>query len=329
MINLVLAVLVGYGSYVALQNDLTTLGSLVASLILVPRTFPSFRKLMDTMFKPSYIAEEVETINDLLTLKPENRGDTVQQLDEIYSLKFKDVNFDYGRNSKFTMNDINFELKKGEKLGVLGLSKSGKTTLSDLIAKIIRVKQGSISINNCDINKINTYYLRELIAIVPQDSKLFYGTIEENIRYPFEFDEYKYNDALNRSQLKSVINALDKRDRTIVDENTDLLTPSQKQKIALANALYKDSKIIVLDEATSKMDQETEQEITNEIYKLKNKIIIMISNRIHNLTNCDKILILNNGRVVEYGKTSELLDNKKSTFAKMMTEQVTSKIRVG
>lgn len=329
LLNLILALAVGIGSYFALLNDLTTLGSLVATLILIPYTFPSLRRLIDTKIRPSFIASEVEDINNILSLKPENRGDTVQQLDEIYSFKFSEVNFDYGRDTKFAMTDINFELKKGEKLGVLGLAKSGKTTLSDLITKIVRVKQGSISINNCDINKINTYYLRELIAIVPQEAKLFHGTIEENIRYPYSFDEYKYNDALNKCRLKLVINNLEKRDKTIVDDETTLLSPSEKQKIALANALYKDSKIVVLDEATSKMDSAAEQEITEEIYKLKNKIVIMISNRIHNLTKCDKILILNNGRVVEYGKTSDLLDNKKSTFAKMMSEYEKSKTRVG
>jgi ABC-type multidrug transport system fused ATPase/permease subunit len=93
--------------------------------------------------------------------------------------------------------------------------------------------------------------------------------------------------------------------------------------------LYKDSKIVLLDDATVKMDQNTEQEIVDEIYKLKNKIIIMISNRIHNLTKCDKIMILNNGRIIEYGKTEDLLDNKKSTFAKMMSEYEVTKTRVG
>lgn len=329
ILNILLSLMIGYGAYLSVQNDLTTLGSTIATLLLLPIVFPSFRKIMDTNFRPSFISTEIEDINDILSLKPENRGDTVQQLDEIYSFKFKDVNFDYGRDTKFSMVDINFELKKGEKLGVLGLSKSGKTTLADLITKITRVKQGSISINNCDINKINTYYLRELIAIVPQDAKLFSGTIEENIRYPFGFDEYKYNDALNRCRLKPLINNLDKRDKTLINDNSSFISTSDKQKIVLANALYKDSKIVVLDEATAKMDQATEQEIIEEIYKLKNKIIINISNRIHNLTKCDKILILNNGRVVEYGKTSELLENNKSTFAKMMNEYEGTKTRVG
>ena len=131
-------------------------------------------------------------------------------------------------------------------------------------------------------------------------------------------DEYKYNDSLNKCHLKDKIFSLSNRDET--NARKAEFTNADIQKIALANAFYKDSPIMILDDATSKLDAATEHDIMSEIYKLKNKITIIISNRITNLTKCDKILIINNGKVAEYGKTEELLEDKHSSYARMIQE---------
>lgn len=328
-LDIVFACFVWIGGYLITRtNNYKIVGSLIAVMFFIPQILRSVRRLIGIMVFPQNVEKEIEALDEIFNLRPENRAESIQQLDEIYSIKFKDVAFDYEKNGKFNLENINFEIKKGEKLGILGLSNSGKTTVADLLTKIIRPKQGSILINNCDLNKINSYYLRELIAVVPQEFKLIRGTIENNITYPLPFDEYKYNDALNKCRLKQVLANIDKRDQAMVSDDTDILTVAEKQKIALANAFYKDAKIFLLDEATSKLDQTSENEIMNEIYKLKNKVIIVISNRIYNLSKCDKILILNNGRIIEYGKTSELLADSHTTFARMMDEYEQTKIRV-
>ena len=328
-LDIVFACFVWIGGYLITRtNNYKIVGSLIAVMFFIPQILRSVRRLIGIMVFPQNVEKEIEALDEIFNLRPENRAESIQQLDEIYSIKFKDVAFDYEKNGKFNLENINFEIKKGEKLGILGLSNRGKTTVADLLTKIIRPKQGSILINNCDLNKINSYYLRELIAVVPQEFKLIRGTIENNITYPLPFDEYKYNDALNKCRLKQVLANIDKRDQAMVSDDTDILTVAEKQKIALANAFYKDAKIFLLDEATSKLDQTSENEIMNEIYKLKNKVIIVISNRIYNLSKCDKILILNNGRIVEYGKTSELLADSHTTFARMMDEYEQTKIRV-
>lgn len=324
----IMLIMVTVGGYFTIhQEKQFTLGIMFASVLLLAELYPSFKYVMDCLNTPSRIKTIMAEVDEILSMKPENRADTVQQLDEIYSLKCKEVSFDYGLNSKFTLDDINFELKKGERLGILGLSNSGKTTLTDLLLKVIRPKQGSILVNNCDINKVNTYYLRDLITAVPQEYPILRGTFEQNITYPLPFDEYKYNDALNRTRLKPLLNSLEQRDQTVIHNALPTLTPSDKQKIGIANAFYKDSKIYIFDDATSKMSPDLEKDIIEEIYRLKNKIIILISNRIYNLIKCDKILILNNGRIVEYGKTSELLENNKSTFARLVGEQGLLKVR--
>ena len=329
LVDIIFSIIIWVGAFALLGKNATSqIGTILVSFIIIPQIFNSFSKIQDLKIHPENIQQYITQLDEIYSLKPENRADTVQQLDEIYSLKFKDVCFDYGQGSTFELDTINFEIKKGEKLGILGLGNSGKTTIADLMTKIIRPKQGSVLLNNCDLNKINSYYLRELISVIPQNIKLINDTIQNNVTYPLPFDEYKYNDALNKTNLKPIISRLEARDQTLITDDSKLLTESESQLIAIANAFYKDSKIFLLDEATSKFDQKTENEIMEEVYKLKNKIILIMSNRIHNLVNCDKIIVLNNGRILEYGKTSELLSDQKSTFARMVKDLDQTKSKV-
>ena len=156
------------------------------------------------------------------------------------------------------------------------------------------------------------------MTYVPEEYHLLNTTIEENVTYPLSLDEYKYNDALNKCKLKDLIFSLPQRDET--NARLANLSAADIQKISLANAFYKESSIIILDDATSKLDSVTEEAIMNEFYKLKNKISIVITSRINTVVKCDKILIISNGRVVEYGTVEELLSRRNSTFAKMVAD---------
>ena len=306
------------------NNDNYNIGNIVSCIVLTPQIYVSFKNLVDTYLDNPMINESYEKLDKIYAIRQESRSESVPSLEEVHSLKFNTVSFDYasyGLEGKMKLDNIDFEVKKGEKLGILGLSGSGKTTIADLISKIIRPKQGNVLINNCDINKLKTDYLRDIVTYVPQDFQLFDGTIEQNIIYPLVLDEYKYNDALNKCRLKDLIFSLPKRDESTINEAN--LKPNEIQKISLANAFYKDSPIMILDEATSKLDSSSETEILNEIYKLKNKITIIISNRIYNLAKCDKVMIISEGKVVEYGKTDELLQNPKSSFYRMLNENHT------
>ena len=274
--------------------------------------------LLDVHYTRIPVEEEYEKLDRIFSTKIEFRSETIPSLEEVHSLKFNAVSFDYsnyGLDDKVHLDKIDFEIKKGEKLGIIGLPGSGKTTIADLITKIIRPKQGNVLINNCDINKLNTTYLRDIVTCIAQDFELLDTSIEDNITYPLSMDEYKYNDSLNKCRLKDLIFSLPDRDAT--NARKAKLSASDIQKIAMAHAFYKDSPIILLDDATSKLDTITEDEIMNEFFKLKNKISIVISNRINSIVKCDKVLIISNGKVSEYGRVDELLANKNSAFAKM------------
>ena len=307
------------------QNDMDWIyrkvGVIIGCALLVPTVVFVFREMLELYYLTIDTEAEVAKIDNILNLRAERRSENVPSLEEIHSLKFNNVAFDYsiyGAKHMVNLEKIDFEVKKGERLGIIGLPGSGKTTIADLITKLIRPRQGNVLINNCDINKLNTNYLRSIVTYVPEDYKLLNASIETNVTYPFDLDEYKYNDALNKCKLKDLIFTLPQRDETNAKEVT--LSKSDIQKISLANAFYKDSPIMVLDDATSKLDSTTEDEIMTEFYKLKNKISIVITSRIHNVIKCDKILILSNGKIVEYGNVDELLAKKDSTFAVMAAE---------
>lgn len=302
------------------------IGSFVACIAISPKIITTFKTIYDLYVTQINVDAEIAKLDRIYAIKLERRSENVPSLEEIHSLKFNTVSFDYvsyGVNNKVTLDKIDFEIKKGEKLGIVGLAGSGKTTIADLITKVIRPRQGNVLINNCDINKLNTYYLRDIVTYVPQDYKLIDASIEENVIYPLPLDEYKYNDALNKCKLKDLIFSLPQRDAT--NARNANLSASDIQKISLANAFYKESSIIILDEATSKLDPITENEVMEEFLKLKNKISIIMTSRISSVVKCDKVLILSNGKVVEYGKVSELLENKSSSFAKMVSDDYFNK----
>jgi len=296
-------------------------GSIIGCVALSPKVISTFKLMVDLYYTKIDTDAECLKLDKILTLKAERRLENISSLEEIHSLKLSNVSFDYNTydiSDKVILDKINFEIKKGEKLGIIGLPGSGKTTIADLITKVIRPKVGSVLINNCDINKLNTQYLRNIVTYVPEEYHLLNTTIEENVTYPLSLDEYKYNDALNKCKLKDLIFSLPQRDET--NARLANLSAADIQKISLANAFYKESSIIILDDATSKLDSVTEEAIMNEFYKLKNKISIVITSRINTVIKCDKILIISNGRVVEYGMVEELLSRRNSTFAKMVAD---------
>ena len=308
----------GNDGRIELWPNKTILGHTLAVILTVFLMLNFFKSMLDHYLKYFNIKRDFNSINAILEFRPEARSENINSLEEVSVLKFDHVSFEYSLNDKTVLDKISFELQKGEKLGVLGISKSGKTTLVDMISKIIRPRSGRITINDCDINKLNTGYLRNIIAYVPQNFSLLDGTIEQNIIYPIGLDEYRYNEALNKCMIKDILINLPKRDQELVKDVK--LSQSDVCKIALAYAIYKDSPIIILDEVTKQLDQATETKIMSEFYKLKNKMIIVVSDHITNLTKCDKILILKDGKALEYGNVNELANNPRSVYAKIMSE---------
>jgi len=215
---------------------------------------------------------------------------------------FKDVSFTYPDGTK-VIDKININIAGNSKTAIIGTSGSGKTTILNLIPRFYNLKEGSILIDNQEINKIRLSSLRKNISIVSQDTVLFDDTIKNNIAYANVLatdDEIK--NAAKFAEIDDFINSLKNGYDTIVGENGVKLSGGQKQRISIARAILKNSPIILLDEATSSLDSEAEEKIRYALDNLtKNKTTLIISHKFSSIINCDKIYILNKGKVIDEG----------------------------
>lgn len=320
LVGLLLALLLGIGGYQSTRFAPIP-GTITAVVLMTPIVYRLFSQLMYNTIMPSFIENELESLEEIISVRSELKAEPISSLDEIHSFKFQNVT--YTVNS-LSINDVNFELKRGEKLGVLSIEDNNDRVMFDLLTKLVRPKEGIISINNCDFNKINTIYLRSLITAIPDERNLFRDTIANNIIYPLEFDEYKYNDALNKSGLKDFLVNLEDKDKTILDPSMPI-NEELKQRIIFANAFYKDSKIFILNETNSKLEPRKEEQLIQEIFELKNKITIILTDKNYSVLKCDKVLILGKDEVLEYGRVDELLEDKTSVLSSLIKKVKTTK----
>lgn len=315
--TIIIMIIIGIGGWLVGSEKLgITSKVLLVFVLVVPTIYAEFRRIMKLHFLPSSIAKEVSELEMVINLKSEIKTEPINNLDEILNFKFEDVTY-INSNKKKIFEKVSFELKRGEKIGILSVDKEFKDSIFNIITKMSKPNSGIVSINNCDTNKINTSYLRDLITSVYDESTIIDDTIIKNISYPLKFDDYKYNDALNRTGLKEMIAELPKKENTILNKDADL-SKDFIDRVIFANAFYKDSKIYLLKDATKDYPLNTESELLSEIFKLKNKIIILMTDKVYNLVGCDKVLIFENGEVIEYGKYSELLQDKTSRLYKVM-----------
>lgn len=235
---------------------------------------------------------------------------------------FKDVSFTYPDGTK-VIDKININIAGNSKTAIIGTSGSGKTTILNLIPRFYNLKEGSILIDNQEINKIRLSSLRKNISIVSQDTVLFDDTIKNNIAYAnVHATDDEIKNAAKFAEIDDFINSLKNGYDTIVGENGVKLSGGQKQRISIARAILKNSPLILLDEATSSLDSEAEEKIRYALDNLtKNKTTLIISHKFSSIINCDKIYILNKGKVIDEGTHSELVKN--STVYKNLYDKQT------
>ena len=231
------------------------------------------------------------------------------------NINFKDVFFKYTEdtNEENVLKGVSLEIKGGKMSALVGLSGSGKSTILNLIPRFYNINSGDIKIDNQSINDVKINSLRKKISLVSQDTTLFDDTIKNNIGYAnldANLDEIK--EAAKLSSCEEFINELPNKYETIIGENGIRLSGGEKQRISIARAMLKKSPIILLDEATSSLDSETEEKIQNAIGILtKNKTTIVIAHRLSTILNSDKIFVIEKGKILASGKHEELLDASK------------------
>ncbi|MBQ2081280.1 MAG: ABC transporter ATP-binding protein, partial [Treponema sp.] len=222
-------------------------------------------------------------------------------------VEFKNVS--YSTHGEEILHDISFRTEKGKSVGIIGGTGSGKTTIMNLLCRFYDVTDGSVCVDGTDVREMNMYNLRENIGMAMQDVFLFSDTIEGNIAYgnpdcPFE----KVEAAAKLADADSFIRAMPEGYDTMVGERGVGLSGGQKQRISLARALLKDPAIIILDDTTSAVDMETETLIQESLKSVaENRTLFVIAYRISSVKDCDQILVMNEGKIIERGTHEELI----------------------
>ena len=330
--GLALAIAIGYGGYITILGRITLgdftafiayLGMLVWPMMAIGIMINIFTMGAASLKRIENILNESAEISDTEnTVNIDNIAGTIQ---------IKNLNYKYPESDKYVLYDINFEVKKGQTLGIIGRTGSGKTTLVNLFLRVFDPVENAVFINNTDILNIPLNVLRKNIGYVPQDNFLFSDTIANNIDFGLRSnDRNKISEAAKAAVVHD--NIVDFKDGydTIMGERGVSLSGGQKQRISIARALIKDPEILILDDSVSAVDTDTEEKILKHLHETrKNKTNIIIAHRISTIQDSDLIVVLDEGRIIEKGTHIELLENKglyhsiyeKQLLEKMLEEQ--------
>ena len=238
-------------------------------------------------------------------------------------INFKSVSFKYLKGNEDAVKDINFSAEGGKITALVGPSGAGKSTIINLIPRFYQPQTGEIEIDGQNIKKVSLKSLRNKIAIVSQDTILFDDSIENNVKFanPNASDEDVKN-ACKLAAAEEFIIKLPEKYKTLIGENGVRLSGGEKQRLSIARAILKSSPIILLDEATSSLDTESEEKVQDAIFNLtKNKTTIVIAHRLSTIKKADHIVVLEKGSVIEQGNHENLLKNS-IVYKKLYEKQV-------
>lgn len=301
------------------ENSSKIIASYGLILAIVFRIAPSLNRIQMALNNMNSSKEMIKKMNeeyeknhfDKIQTKPKNIKKIVFQ----DNIKFKNICFSYN-GQKPVLKDISFEIKKGEFVGIIGLSGAGKTTLADLLTGILTADSGDILVDNKILTEQNIYEFRNILGYVPQEMNILEDTFENNVAWGMTYgniNEERVFESLKSAQLYDFVEA-----QGGIKSYIKGLSQGQKQRLLIARALYRNPQIIIFDEATSSLDVETENDITQMLTSLKGKkTIIAIAHRLTTLKECDKLIYLKDGSIVDVG-TFEELKNKYKDFENLI-----------
>jgi ATP-binding cassette, subfamily B, bacterial len=242
-----------------------------------------------------------------------------------YDVQFADISYRYPEAAKnvYAVKEFSLQIMPGEKIGLVGYSGGGKTTITKLLLRFMDVDQGGISLNGVDIRQLSQAELRDLIAYVPQEPLLFHRSIRENIAYARpEAGQAAIDRAAKTAYVQDFLKELPNGYDSLVGERGVKLSGGQRQRVAIARALLKDAPILVLDEATSALDSQSEQYIQKALWELmKDRTAIVIAHRLSTIQKLDRIVVMDKGQIVQIGSHDELLKDKRGAYAKLWAHQ--------
>ena len=315
---------IGISTYLATKNIISVGSVLTAYLCFnqLLKPLEELHRIFDEVSECTVLATdffkmtEIENDFSYLPIKTESKNKVTDEM-----INMENITFSYPESEdKVILNNFNIDIEKGSYLGIAGPSGCGKSSLIKSICKLEKAN-GTILVDNININNLSRKDISKIIALVPQSPFLIAGTIYENITYGIdrEVSQEEVEEAAKRAFIYDYINGLPEKFDTMVSEGGNNLSGGQRQRIAIARIFLRKPKILILDEATSALDNTSEKHIQEEIEKMKeenNTTIIAIAHRLTTLKNCDRIIVLNKGHIEEEGKFDELI-NKGGMFSDM------------
>ena len=308
-----------------------TVGQLIAFQMFAGQFSAPIMRLVGLWNEFQQALLSIDRLGDILNTPTEQTTNKPITLNQINGeIKFDSVNFRYTPNSNLVLKDINFTIKPNTSVGIVGRSGSGKSTITKLIERLYIQTSGAIYIDSIDIRHLNPYILRQNIGVVLQDNYLFSGTIKENIS--MSATGASMEDIIRIAKISGAhdfISELASGYDTQVGERGSSLSGGQKQRIAIARALLNNPKILVFDEATSALDYESESIITNNLKEIKkDKTFIIIAHRLSTVKDCDIILVMDKGEIVERGTHNQLMSIDGGYYKNLYNLQGTGLVEV-
>ena len=316
LINGIITIIVVLYSSFEIMNGNMTIGIFSTFLIYANRYAKPLNEISQVINRLTISLTSYDSIKELIN---EEIEEFINSNDEIIgSIEFKNVSFSYN-NDKEILKNINFKINNGEKIAIVGPTGSGKTTIIQLLLKFYNINSGSILIDGKNINDINTNILRDNIKVVLQDAHLNNENIKDVLKYSNDVSDKEIKDLLKRINIKPDFLGMNNNLENITSINN--LSNGQKQIISMIRAMLSNPKIVILDEATSDVDSLTEKNIESSINELtKGKTSIIIAHRLSTIISADKIIVIDNGKILEEGTHKELI-NKNGLYKKIYESQ--------
>lgn len=319
-------VVIYFGGVMYINGTISNIGTIAEFILYVNMlTWP-----VASLGWVSSMVQEAEAsqkrLNEFLKIEPEIKNNNENSSDIQGSIAFENVSYTYEDTNIEALKNVTFTVKKGETLAILGKTGSGKSTILSLISRLYDVTEGKITIDHNEISTLNLNDLRNNIGIVPQDAFLFSDTIKNNIKFGNQnaTDEEVIEAAKNAVVHDNIV-TFNKQYDTILGERGITLSGGQKQRVSIARAIIKNPAILLFDDCLSAVDTETEEAILNNLFKIcKDKTTIIVSHRVSSAKNADKIIILEDGQIIQQGSHNQLI-NQDGYYSSLYLKQLSEK----
>ena len=313
--RVLMGVIFGVGAF-EIINDRLTIGDLIAFMMYTPYVYTALRAMLQAQVTTTEMNVAIEGLDRYFAYEKERQGgrDLIIAQEAGPTIEFENVSFDYGRGD-FAIRDVSFSVQPGEFFGIVGESGGGKSTILDFLMGFYAPQSGKILINGVDIQELSLESLRRHIGLAPQDIFLWNNSIFENIAYPDAIEAEAVAEAAESTNLHTFVESLPEKYETIVGERGLALSGGERQRVAICRAILKKPALLLLDEPTSALDALTEIKVQDAINSAKRgRTTIVVAHRLATVMNADRILVLDDGRVVELGTPDELIARRQHFY---------------